>query len=449
MADRRALVVGGGITGLAAAFELTGGPFDHVELRESADRLGGKIATSPFAGLDQVDEGADAFLRRVPQAMALAADTGIDDLVAPTGATALVWHEGLHPIPGGVVLGLPAAIRPFVTTSLLSWRGKLRAAAEPFLPARPHGDALGALVRHRFGDEVHERLVDALVGSIYAADTDRWSLATVPQLAQVAGQHRSLLIGARRMRRRAPTATGPIFAAPRTGMAALVEATAAGVVARGGIVATSRPVEQLEADGTGWRVDGDRFDEVILAAPAAVTATLVRPTAAHAADLLTVGETADVIMVRLHVAALPDRFHGHSGYLVPKPDQQFVTAASFGSQKWAGWQPPDGGEVLRVSLGRDGLPVAHLDDDAVLAAIVDETSRHLAHDIQPTEVSITRWPGAFPQYRPGHGDRVEAIRAALPAGLGVAGASFDGIGIPACVASGRAAARQAIDRAGR
>jgi oxygen-dependent protoporphyrinogen oxidase len=449
MADRRALVVGGGIAGLAAAFELAGGPFDHVELRESSERLGGKIATSPFAGLDHVDEAADAFLRRVPSAMSLAADTGIDDLTAPTDATALVWHDGLHPIPGGVVLGLPAAVRPFVTTSLLSWRGKLRAAAEPVLPARPHDDSLGALVRQRFGDEVHERLVDALVGSIYAADTDRWSLATVPQLSQVAEHHRSLLLGARRTRRNAPAAAGPIFAAPATGMATLVEATAAGFVDRGGTIATGRPVERIERDGDAWRVDGERFDEVVLASPAPATAGLVRDVAPDAADALAAVETADVIMLRLHVADLPDRLHGHSGYLVPKPDQRYVTAASFASQKWAAWQPPAGGQILRVSLGRDGLPVMHLDDDAALAATLDETGRHLGLDLQPTEVSITRWPAAFPQYRPGHLERLAELRATLPTGLGLAGASYDGIGIPACIASGRTAARQAIDRAGR
>ncbi len=449
MAERRALVVGGGIAGLAAAFELTGGPFDHVELREASDRLGGKIATSPFAGLDHVDEAADAFLRRVPPAMQLAAEVGVDDLTAPTDATALVWNEGLHPIPGGVVLGLPAAIRPFATSPLLSWRGKLRAAAEPLLPARPHGDSLGTLVRQRFGDEVHERLVDALVGSIYAADTDHWSLATVPQLAQVAAQHRSLLVGARRSRRRAPAAGGPIFAAPATGMATLVAATADGVIARGGLISTGRPVERLEHDGSGWRADGERFDEIVLASPAAAAGALVRPVAPDAADALDAVETADVIMVRLHVADLPDRLSGHSGYLVPKPEQRLVTAASFASQKWAAWQPPAGGQVLRVSLGRDGLPVLHLDDDAVVAATLDETARHLGLDLQPTEISITRWPGAFPQYRPGHVERLAALRAALPPGLALAGASHDGIGIPACVASGRAAARQAIERVGR
>ena len=122
-----------------------------------------------------------------------------------------------------------------------------------------------------------------------------------------------------------------------------------------------------------------------------------------------------------------------SGYLVPKPVQQLVTAASFGSQKWAHWRPADGSEILRVSLGRDGLGVDHLDDDAVVAAAVDEVGRQLAFDLQPSDVRISRWRDAFPQYRPHHLDLVGAVEAALPAGLVVAGAGYHGIGIPACI----------------
>jgi oxygen-dependent protoporphyrinogen oxidase len=211
MTSRRVLVVGGGITGLAAAARLvdanTKDDAVDVELWEASDRLGGKIATSPFGGLDHVDEGADAYLTRVPHAVAFARKVGLGsgDLTSPTDATAMVWYDELHPIPGGIVLGVPASVRPFVTTSLLSWRGKLRAAAEPFLPRTDPDDSIGALVRARFGFEVHDRLVDALVGSIYATDTDRASLAAVPQLAELAKHNRSLLIGGRAARRRACT----------------------------------------------------------------------------------------------------------------------------------------------------------------------------------------------------------------------------------------------------
>ena len=437
MADRRALVVGGGITGLTAALDLVGS-FDHVELRESDDRTGGKLRTSAFGGVDDVDEGADAYLLRAPHASELATRVGLTDIVSPTGATASVWHDGLHDIPGGLVLGVPSKIRPFATSSLLSWRGKARAAIEPLLPARDHGDALGALVRYRFGDEVQDRLVDALVGSIYAADTDRWSLASVPQLAALAESHRSLLMAGRR-RPAPPTAGGPIFGAPSTGMGGLARATAAAAVQLGVEIRTATSVADVVPDAGGWRVDGDRFDAVVLATPAAATAAMLHRAAPDAATALARIETADVIMVRMLVPDWPERLGGCSGYLVPKPDQRFVTAASFASQKWAHWQPTNGDQLLRVSLGRDGLPVLHLTDDEVTDTVTAEVGRHLDLDLQPTELSITRWAGAFPQYRPRHHDLVATAERALPSGLAIAGASYHGIGVPACVVSARTA----------
>ena len=145
----------------------------------------------------------------------------------------------------------------------------------------------------------------------------------------------------------------------------------------------------------------------------------------------------------------PEIVEGHSGYLVPKSRQRFVTAVSFGSQKWSHWRLHDGSQLLRVSLGRDGLPVAHLDDEAVTDAVVGEVGGHLGVDLQPADVAITRWVGAFPQYRPHHAQRVDTIAQALPAGIHLAGASYRGIGIPACIADGERVADQAIDRLGR
>lgn len=443
MTDRRVLVVGGGIAGLSAAVSLAEQPGVDVELWEAGPRIGGKIATSRFAGIGHVDEGADAYLTRVPAAVAFAERVGVSDLTSPTDASAAVWHGRLHPIPGGVVLGMPAAVRPFATTSLLTWRGKARAAVEPLLPRRDHGDSLGALMRQRFGDEVHERLVDSLVGSIYATDTDRSSLTAVPQLAGLAARHRSLLIGGRAARAAAPAASGPIFAAPTAGMAALTSAAADHIRRHGGTIHTGRAAHTIEARGDGWSVDDRPFDAVILAAPASGTARLLDEAAPDAARRLRAIEYADVIMVRLAIAAdaWPQRLHGRSGYLVPKPDQRFVTAASFGSQKWAHWRPADGTQILRTSLGRDGLPVRHLDDAAVIRHTIDDLGRHLELDLQPTEISITRWHDAFPQYRPFHHERVAAIEAALPGGLAIAGASYRGIGVPACIADGERAAR--------
>jgi protoporphyrinogen/coproporphyrinogen III oxidase len=144
---------------------------------------------------------------------------------------------------------------------------------------------------------------------------------------------------------------------------------------------------------------------IVLATPAAATASALRSISPDAATALATVETADVIMVRLAVPAgdIPERIvSGHSGYLVPKSRQRFVTAVSFASQKWAHWQPANGGHLVRMSLGRDGLPVGHLDDDAAIEAAITDAEVHLGTRMQPDEVSVTRWNAAFPQYRPFH-----------------------------------------------
>jgi oxygen-dependent protoporphyrinogen oxidase len=449
--------VGAGISGLATALELLDTGAVDVTVFEASDRVGGKIGASPFAGIESIDEGADAFLARVPEAVALAHRVGLgDDLVSPEPVGAAVWHDGLHPIPDGLMLGLPGRIIPLATTSLLSWRGKARAAVEPFLPrTATDSDSIGEFVRARFGNEVQDRLVDSLVGSIYATDTDHFSLAEVPQLAALASSNRSVLLAAWRQRRSqagtATAASSPVFATPRAGIGALIRAVADSVEHAGGHIRTNAPATGLAPTDDGrWTLastDGPAgtFDAVVFATPATATAGIVHDHAPDAAALLGEAETADVIMVTLHVGAdqWADRLRGLSGYLVPKPDQRWVTAASFGSQKWGHWRPPAGGEILRVSIGRDGMRVMHLDDDEVLRVVLDDLEHHLGIRFAPLESRITRWPSAFAQYRPHHAAWVDRVEAALPPGVFVTGAGYRGIGLPACVRAATAIAARA------
>ena len=448
MTDRIA-IVGGGIAGLAAAHRLATDGVD-VTIFERSDQVGGRIRSSPFAGVPGVDEGADAFLARVPEGVALAADVGLGEaLVHPEPVGAAVWHQALHPIPDGLLLGVPGKVGPIAKTGLLSWRGKLRAALEPLLPRTAlDSDSIGEFIRARFGNEVHERLVDALVGSIYATDTDRFSLAEVPQLNALAEANRSLLLGARTSKQAAGTAaatTSPIFAAPRRGVAELTRATADAVVAAGGTLQLSHTVRSITAAGPGWDIDDQRFGAVILATPALVASSLLTAVAPEASAALGTAETADVIMVTLHVeeGEWPDRFSGLSGYLVPKPAQRSVTAASFGSQKWGHWQPPEGGQILRVSLGRDGQPALQFSDGEVLERVLDDLCIQLGVRFTPRDTRISRWPGAFAQYRPHHARWVDAVEAALPSGVFVTGAAYRGIGIPACIRDGAAIGQRA------
>lgn len=442
VSEQRVLVVGGGITGLVAALGLRRAGVGEVVLVEADARLGGKIRTSAFAGVPAVDEGPDAFLTRGGEVQAFAASVGVTEMVAPAAASAAIWYprrgrSHLHPIPGGLVLGVPAALRPMATSTLLSWRGKARAALEPFLPRTPLSpDALGGYMRARLGSEVHERLIDALIGSIYASDTDHSSLAAVPQVAALATAHRSLLIAARRMRAQMPPPSGaPIFSAPLAGMHSLTDAAERALVHEGGTVRTGHRVDEITAGSAGWLVDGEAFDQVVLASPAAASASLLQTAAPEAAALLAQSRHASVTMVTMAVpgALWPARLAQMSGYLVPKPVQSSVTAASFGSQKWAQWRTADDQQILRVSLGRDGLDLDHLDDEALVARAVAEVSSHIGVDLTPTAVRVTRWAGAFPQYRPRHHEWVEAAERVLPAGIHLAGASYRGIGIPTCV----------------
>ena len=451
MTTPRIAVVGGGISGLAAAHRLlhpddrAGMPTPEVVVHDGGPNPGGRLRATPFAGVAHVDEGADAMLARVPDAVALAHEVGLGDLVHPEPVSAAVWMNGkLHPIPEGLMLGVPRRLLPLARNRLLTWRGTARAAIEPLLPRSDIGhDSIGRLIRARFGDEVHDRIVDALVGSIYAADTDRSSLAEVPQLAGLASS-RSLLLAARSMPSPPGTATAaaaPIFASPRNGTAALAAATRTAVTDAGGEIRPTT-VSALDSDGDGWRLDDERFDAVVLATSAGGAATLLRGASPEAGDLLRVAETADVAMVALHLPAdqWSDELVGKSGYLVPKSVQRLVTAVSFGSQKWAHWSPPDGGEILRVSLGRDGLPVLQLSDEEILAATLTDLETHLGIAFSPLNSRITRWEGAFPQYRPHHRDWVARVTDLLPSGIEVAGAAYRGIGIPACVRDGRRAA---------
>ena len=227
-------------------------------------------------------------------------------------------------------------------------------------------------------------------------------------------------------------------------MERLIDGAAAHVTSLGGTIRTGRPVTRIESDGERWRVDGEHFDAIVIASPARPTAPLLADVAPEASAALARFEHADVIMVRLTIAAdqWPEQLVGRSGYLVPKPDQHTVTAASFASQKWAHWAPSDGSQILRVSLGRDGLPVADLDDEGAIRATVDEVGHHLGFDMQPGETSVTRWISAFPQYRPHHRRLVSDVERSLPITIAIAGASYHGIGIPACIAGAqRAAAR--------
>ena len=455
-------MVGGGIAGLSAAHELAGRPGVTVTLCEAGERLGGKVRTEAFAGTD-LDLGPDAFLARRPEAVALCRELGLEDeLVAPAATTAWVWVGGrLRPLPAGTVLGVPTRLGPLARAGVLSPVGLARAALEPLLPGRPlAGDAaLGTVVRRRLGAEVHRRLVDPLVGGINAGTTDRLSIEVcAPQLAAAARRSPSLVRGVRAVTAGTGSGAGagPVFLTIPGGLGRLVDALSSRLDAAGAEVRTGEAVRALAPGGDGTYVVTTASgpvvaDAVVVALPAPAAGRLVAPHAPGAGATLAAIDHASVALVALAYpdSAVPRPLDG-SGFVVAAGQGRLMTACSWASSKWAHLARP-GQVLLRASAGRAGDERASaLDDDAVVARLRLELGAALGITAPPSEVRVTRWPGAFPQYAPGHLGRMaaaeEELATRLP-GVSLAGAALAGVGLPACIGSGRVAARRALEAA--
>lgn len=448
----RVVVVGGGITGLSAAYEVRRRrPDADVVVLEAAGQIGGKLRGSEVGGV-VVDEGADSLLARVPDAVDLAREVGLGEaLQAPRAATAALWSRGeLRPLPAGTVMGVPADLRALARSGVLSQASLGRVLLDLALPGRPVVEdvPVGTLVARRLGREVVERLVDPLLGGVYAGRADLLSLqATLPQLARTAAHERSL-VRAARAARPVPALDGPVFLGLTGGLGTFPSAVAA---ASGADVRVRSTVRALARTATGWRlVTGSAAapevldaDAVVLAVPAAPAGRLLRPVAPHAADDVSALEYASVALVTLVLdGPLPAT---GSGYLVPAVEGRTTKAVTFTSRKWA--HLASGPGVLRASVGRFGETAVLQRDDADLVEIVARELEEAVGPLPPLRASrVTRWGGGLPQYAVGHLDRVQRVRTAvaeLP-GLAVAGAAFDGVGVPACVGSGRRAAMRVL-----
>jgi oxygen-dependent protoporphyrinogen oxidase len=452
----RIAVIGGGVTGLAAAYEASRAGAEVVVL-DGADRLGGKVRTSTVAGL-AVDESADAFLARVPDGIELCRELGIDgELVSPAARRAYVYsHGALRKLPEEQVLGVPTDLDALAASGIVSAAAIERARLDLSAPGPPpQGDeAIGAFIRRRLGDEVLERLVDPLVGGINAGDTDDLSLAAVvPQLDAAARADEPSLIRACGAQRAAADATSPVFFAPAGGMGRIVEALASALVSAGVDVRLGDRATAQDLDDGGRTVvtAGERLvvDGVIVTTPAPVAAAVLRAGAPDVAAHLATIPYASVVLLTLVVPrdAIDHPLDG-SGYLVPRPEGRLLTACSWASSKWAHLGHDPDTVVLRASAGRFG-------DERAMALSVDEVTRAVIADLrdtmamhgQPSEVRVSYWPLSFPQYRPGHLDLVATIESELAASAPharVTGAAMRGLGVPACIRQGREAARDLL-----
>jgi protoporphyrinogen/coproporphyrinogen III oxidase len=466
----RVVVIGGGISGLASAWELTGGAdgpgpgTPEVVVLESSDRLGGALHSETFGGR-VVDVGPDGFLGRRPEALDLCHELGLGESLVPIGGrgAGVLARGRVRPLPEGLALGIPTRFWPAARSGILGLRGQMALARDALLPRPdlrgPIGDrSVGPLVSRKLGRRVVDRLVDPLIGGINAGSVDDMSTAAVFPPLLAAAQNRGSLMRALRAEVPAPAADAPpLFWTLGGGMSSLVERLHSALVARGATVNCGRTVRALERSGPAWAVrcqdETLQADAVVVATPAPAASRLLQRHDDEIDGLLGGIDYASVVLVTFRVPedSVTTPLVG-TGFLIPRrspprgDDGWAVTACTYLSQKWPNLAQP-GEHLLRASLGRFGDErTSAWSDSDVIERSWGELSTLLGMTGDPIAAMVTRWPLAFPQYRVHHLLRTAGIESAVArmGGVAVAGAAYRGVGIPACIASGRAAARAVL-----
>jgi oxygen-dependent protoporphyrinogen oxidase len=466
----RVAVVGGGISGLAAAYRLRTllGEPAGITVLESTGTLGGKLRTIELAG-SPFDAGAEAFLARRPEAVALAEEVGLGDLLThPTGARATIRAGGESAgLPARTMMGVPASAD--AVAGILSSEGVRKVAAEAGLPPvrMPEGDLeLGKLLRDRLGDELVDRLVDPLLGGVYAGGADGLGLrSTMPGLASALDKGAGSLTAAAASLLPSSPGSAPVFGTLRGGLGTLVDRLASLSKAD---VRLGVPVRALSRTAGSWRLELGAaapahaprdavldVDAVILAVPAPAARKLLDSVAPAASSALSEVELASMAVVALALppgTALPES----SGVLIgageraPSGAVLSAKAFTFSARKWAHYGVEGAPVPLRGSIGRFGEAEALQAEDAELIRRVRADLAELTGvTAEPVDARVVRWGGGLPQYGAGHLERVDRIEravAGLP-GLAIAGATLHGVGVPACIATADAAARRVTSRA--
>lgn len=462
--QRRVAVVGGGVAGLTAAHRLrrTLGPAAEIVVVEQAEQLGGKLRTAELAGR-AYDMGAEAFLARRPEVPRLAEELDLaGEIVHPGPASARIRAGGrARALPTGTVMGIPATADS--VRHVLSEAGVSAVRAEADLPPLHLGGAdvsVGELLRKRVGDEVVERLVEPLLGGVYAGSADGLGLrATIPALADALDAGAESIGAAVTAALPQPTPEGqakpPVFGAFREGYRTLIDRLAQ----RGSVrVRYGLPVRSVLPAGTGWQLElGDASapetldaDAVVLAVPAPSARRLLSGVAPVAAEHLAAVELASMVVVGMALppgTELPDA----SGVLVGRgethADGTPFTAKAFtlSGRKWPHLQGAGGEVLVRASIGRFGTAAElRRDDDELLRRVRGDLAELTGITATPVDSAVARWGGGLPQYGVGHLGTVAAIESAVAQvpGLTLAGATLHGVGVPACVATGEAAATE-------
>jgi oxygen-dependent protoporphyrinogen oxidase len=479
----RTAIIGGGIAGLAAAYELekarAAGAEMEYTLFESQDRLGGSLATELVGGT-VLERGPDSFLTEKPAGAELCRELGLGDQLTPSNDAArktyILVKNRLVPLPDGLMFLVPTKLVPTALTPLFSIRTKIKMGLELLLPPRPTGaedESVAAMVARHFGTEVVDRLADPLLSGIYGGDAAQLSArAVLPKLVEMESEYGSLTRGvlatrgkmaarARETALKAAHGDGPgvgpvegraartIFTTLKGGMQQLVDALEAKL--KPGSVRLGTAVTSLEKTATDWVVEAgdvrESYDAVIVCLPAWAASTVLKGLdGTLSEDLAGIPYTSSITLNLVYderkLPELPDGF----GFLVPASEGRAMLACTFVHRKFLGRTAP-GKAVLRAFLGGVKNEALLSEPDAVLEEIVRrEFKEILGITAEPEHVMISRWGRAMAQYAVGHQERVKRIqeRVARLQGLKLAGNAYDGIGIPDCIRLGRKAAHEII-----
>lgn len=445
-------IIGGGITGLSAAWELQQSQIPYV-LIEQSQRWGGKIITESLDGA-LVEGGPEALVTRKPEVYDLAIELGLQDQIRPASGEA----RGIYILTGGVPVAVPLGPVAFVTSPIMSWRGKLRLLKEPLVaPRTDDGDeSLADFTRRRLGDEALERLVGPILGGIYNTDPNTQSiLTTSPVMRELEATYGGLFKGllgrmrAARHARREGATPRPRFISFADGTETLVTRL---VQQLNGDLRAGVAVTKLVRLDDGYQVQLSdetslRIRSVVLAVPANIAAVMVEPVAAEAARMLREIPHTNIGTVSLLYRSgdLPVSVARMRGLMIPRREKRQIDAITFTSNKDPETAPP-GYSLVKVFVGGGTPEVVEMDDADLLATVRAELADLLKVDAEPAAFRTYRWVAGYAQAGVGHLDHVAAIEAALPDDLLVTGSSYRGLAVPDCVRQGRAAARQVIAR---
>ncbi len=459
---KRVVIIGGGITGLSAAWQLQQHdiPLQYTILEQS-DRWGGKIQTDMVDGFGDapfvLDYGPDAFLTRKPWAYELAREINLSDAILPINVEnnrTFVLHDGQPvPLPEGLQLLVPTQWRPFIESPLFSTWGKLRVAFDLVQPRRQSeaDETLANFVRRRLGAEMLDRVAEPLLGGVFNGDPERQSmLATFPQFPALEKQYGSLIRGLKagqRERKAAPSGGSP-FISFKTGTYELVKGLVAKLNGEMRLKCAVSRIERLADDR--YRIlmeDGKTIeaDAIIMATPANVTAKLLREIAPEASQQLSTIPYGGIgsAFFAFRREDVPHPLMGF-GLVVPGSEKRKIDGVTWISSKW-NHRAPSGHVLLRVFFGGPRtLASLQLDDKEIYSVIRSELKDIFGITAEPLFHRIYRWMEGYPQYNLGHLERVAAVEKALPSTIKIAGGAYRGVGVPDCVRQGRDAATKII-----